>query len=127
MIDHYATSYGLLGSLVNFHPFIISAWGSDIFDFPKKSFLHAWLLRRNLKSADAIFSTSMIMKEEIKKYTNTDPVLTPFGIDTTIFHKMNVAPRREITVGINKSMPYCFSIDLIIPTVISLLGATFIL
>src|SRR4051812_10906244 len=35
---HYATSYGQLGRLSGFHPFIISAWGSDIFDFPKRSF-----------------------------------------------------------------------------------------
>ncbi len=36
--SHYASSYGLLGALVRFHPFIISVWGSDVFSFPKRSF-----------------------------------------------------------------------------------------
>ena len=35
---HYASSYGTLGSLSGFHPRILSLWGSDIFDFPKRSF-----------------------------------------------------------------------------------------
>ncbi|MGC8870836.1 MAG: glycosyltransferase, partial [Brevinematia bacterium] len=36
---HYVSSYGFVGSLLNYHPFIVSVWGSDIFNFPKKSFL----------------------------------------------------------------------------------------
>ena len=34
---HYARSYGLLGALTSFHPYFISAWGSDVYDFPLKS------------------------------------------------------------------------------------------
>ena len=33
---HYASSYGLLGALSNFHPFLISVWGSDVYNFPEK-------------------------------------------------------------------------------------------
>ena len=44
---HYATSYGLLGALSGFHPLIISVWGSDIFNFPRKSFLHKGLIKFN--------------------------------------------------------------------------------
>src|SRR5438105_2510828 len=27
---HYATSYGLIGALSGFHPFVLSVWGSDV-------------------------------------------------------------------------------------------------
>ena len=37
---HYASSYGLLGALANYHPYIISVWGSDVYDFPIKSPIH---------------------------------------------------------------------------------------
>ena len=36
---HYASSYGLLGALTDFHPYVISAWGSDVYDFPRKNIL----------------------------------------------------------------------------------------
>ncbi|NNJ53187.1 MAG: glycosyltransferase, partial [Ignavibacteriaceae bacterium] len=29
--SHYASSYGLVGALSNFHPYLISVWGSDIY------------------------------------------------------------------------------------------------
>src|SRR5690606_21225607 len=79
---HYASSYGLLGRLTNFHPFIISVWGSDIFAFPKKNQIFKALLERNLNSADLVLSTSHIMKAETKKYTRKKILVTPFGVDT---------------------------------------------
>ena len=82
---HFATSYGLLGALSGFHPFVISVWGSDVFDFPKKSFLHKSLLEYNLKKADKILSTSHVMARETKKYTGKEIEVTPFGIDTAKF------------------------------------------
>ena len=49
---HYATSYGIIGVCTGFHPYIISAWGSDVMDFPNKSFLHKLILKRILSKAD---------------------------------------------------------------------------
>ena len=82
---HFATSYGLIGALSGFHPFVLSVWGSDVFDFPKKSFLHRAVLEYNLKKADKILSTSNVMAVETKKYTDKDVEVTPFGIDTVRF------------------------------------------
>src|SRR5579872_6895528 len=31
---HYATSYGMLGAKTGFKPYVVSVWGSDIYDFP---------------------------------------------------------------------------------------------
>ena len=48
---HYATTYGLIGALSGFHPYVLSVWGTDIFDFPNKSFVHKALVRYNLKKS----------------------------------------------------------------------------
>src|SRR5262249_39253213 len=37
---HYGSSYGLLGALSGFSPFVVSTWGSDVFEFPRKSAIH---------------------------------------------------------------------------------------
>lgn len=96
---HYASSYGLLGALSGFHPYIISVCGSDVFDFPNTSFLHKIVLKYNLSVADKILSTSNVMAIETSKYTNKEIIVTPFGIDLdkfkplsvkTIFNKENI-------------------------------------
>lgn len=100
---HYATSYGLLASLLDIHPYILSIWGSDIYDFPKKSSLHEKLLRRNLKKADIILSTSEDMKKEVAQYTDKKVLVTPFGVDIDLFKPLEVERYPDFTVGIIKS------------------------
>ena len=85
MHAHFATSYGLLGALSGFHPFVLSVWGSDVFDFPKKSLLHRKILEYNLKKADKILSTSNVMAVETKNYTDKEIEVTPFGINIELF------------------------------------------
>ena len=65
--SHYASSYGLIGALANFHPFIISVWGSDVFDFPNRSLIHRKVFKYNLSKSDKILSTSNFMAGEIEK------------------------------------------------------------
>src|SRR4051812_21136054 len=33
---HYASSYGLVGALSRFHPFVLSVWGADVYNFPNQ-------------------------------------------------------------------------------------------
>ena len=113
---HYATSYGLLGAMTNFHPFIISVWGSDVYDFPIKSALHKLILKRNLKKADYILSTSNIMKKETEKYTNKEIKVTPFGVDTSKFiPKINENKNKEeIIIGTVKSLEEKYGIEFLV-------------
>ncbi len=100
---HYASSYGFLGALMNFHPFVISVWGSDVIDFPKTSILHKELFKFNLWKADRILSTSRFMADLISKYTSKEIFITPFGIDLELFKpqpKSNFYFKKdEIVVG----------------------------
>jgi len=112
---HYATSYGLLGSLANFHPYILSVWGSDVYDFPKKSYLHKLLLEYNLKRADYIFSTSNVMRKETLKYINKNIEVTPFGVDTSIFiPKERRGDYDKIVIGTVKSLEEKYGIEYLI-------------
>ena len=92
---HYATSYGLLGALSGFKPYILSVWGADVYEFPNKSKLHKRLFRYNLKKASVIMSTSYVMREEIKKYTSKEVVVTPFGVDVAKFSNQPNPAKKE--------------------------------
>jgi L-malate glycosyltransferase len=115
---HYASGYGFLGRMCNYHPFIISVWGSDVFDFPHQSWLHESILRSNLKSADMVLSTSKIMAVETQKYLpQQKPVhITPFGIDTSLFSPSSHTRGCDeyITIGIIKALEKIYGIDILL-------------
>jgi glycosyltransferase involved in cell wall biosynthesis len=112
---HYATSYGLLGALSRFHPFFISVWGSDVFEFPRRSFLHRLLLKYNLEKADRIFSTSRIMAERTMEYTGKKIEVIPFGIDTNLFSPVSKhVHENEIVIGTVKSLEKIYALDVLI-------------
>ncbi|HMR67148.1 MAG TPA: glycosyltransferase, partial [Anaerolineae bacterium] len=105
--SHFATSYGLLGALSGFHPYLLSVWGSDVFDFPRKSFLHQALLRFSLGRADKILSTSQVMAAETKRHTQASVEVTPFGVDLDMFKPFPVESifgSDEIVIGTVKTL-----------------------
>jgi len=112
---HYATSYGLIGSLINWHPYILSAWGSDIFSFPNKSILHKYLIKFNLSKSDFIFSTSNIMALEIRKYTTKDVEITPFGVNIDRFlPKKDENFSKRFIIGTIKTLEKQYGIEYLI-------------
>jgi len=102
---HYATSYGMVGALTGFHPFILSVWGSDVYDFPKRSKVHRRLFQYNLRKADMILSTSQIMREEVLKYTKKEVFVTPFGVDTSVFKAEQVMGKDKDKIYIGTIKP----------------------
>jgi glycosyltransferase involved in cell wall biosynthesis len=87
---HYASSYGLLGRKSKFKPCIISAWGSDVLDFPNKSFIHKNILKKNLLSANVVTATSQLMVDAIRKISSVEAQHIPFGIDLSQFFPQKV-------------------------------------
>lgn len=110
---HYASSYGLLGSLLFRNNFLISTWGSDVYYFPRRSVLHSFLFRIILSRAKKIFSSSKIMAEELALYINRSKVRTvPFGIDAAKFDRKSSKSTSEIlNIGIIKSLEKVYNID----------------
>lgn len=113
---HYASSYGVIGSLLRFHPFIISVWGDDVYSFPKQSRIHLLVFKYILKSADRILSTSGFMANEISKYTNKQLDITPFGVDTEKFvpSKQKKSTDNPIVIGIIKGLEFQYGIEYLI-------------
>jgi glycosyltransferase involved in cell wall biosynthesis len=113
---YYATSYGLLGALCFFKPFLISVWGSDIFDFPNKSMIHKSVLKFNLNSADKILSTSHIMAQETQTYCDKVILVTPFGVDLEKFKMINCSKfiENSIVIGTVKTLSSNYGIDYLI-------------
>lgn len=116
---HYASSYGLLGALSSFHPFVLSVWGSDVYDFPKKSILHKMILKWNLRKADLILSTSNVMARETNKYTDKKIEVTPFGVDLNVFkpyqvHRVIGINNEDIVIGTIKTLESKYGIEYLI-------------
>lgn len=112
---HYASSYGLLGSLLKHKAYFISVWGTDIFDFPNESFVKRAVIKRNLRRAKVICSTSEVMARETKKYTHKQVHVIPFGVDVDRFRSTNreVNPN-ELVFGIVKVLEDKYGISYLI-------------
>lgn len=103
--SHYVSSYGVIGAMTGFHPYVISVWGSDIYDFPKEGALKRKMVEYALKHGDAICSTSEVMKVETAQYTNKYIYVTPFGVDMERFKPMpGLRDESKVTFGIVKTM-----------------------
>jgi glycosyltransferase involved in cell wall biosynthesis len=114
---HYASGYGTLARLVGFHPTVLSVWGADIYEFPRKSALHRWLMRKNLDFADRLLSTSRVMAEEVGRYTQKPIAVTPFGVDIHRFRPKTVASpfsTNDIVIGTVKTLDDKYGIDVLI-------------
>lgn len=116
---HYASSYGLIALLTGFPRLAISVWGSDIFEFPTRSPVHRFLIRRILSEARVIHSTGTVMAQEAKKYTDTPVEIIPFGLDLNLYHpghpendpkERQTAPR----IGTVKSLEKIYGTDILI-------------
>ena len=113
---HFASGYGTLGRLSGFHPNVLSVWGSDVYDFPTKSPLHRALVRRNLRAADWVCSTSRVMAEHTQTlYPLQNLSVTPFGINLKHFlPRPRPGDPTTVTVGTVKTLAHKYGIDLLI-------------
>jgi len=115
---HYASSYGLLGALSNFHPFIVSLWGADVITFPDTSIIHKLIFKFNLKKADRILSTSNFMVKKLSRYSRKPAKVTPFGVDTNIFKPGKRADiltgNYDCVIGTIKGLDWHYGIEYLI-------------
>ncbi len=113
---HYAGGYGLLGILTGYKPLIMTAYGSEVFDAPQRSFLHKKVIQKILRSADLITSSSMMMKKEIDSFLSDDnsTKVVPFGVDTAIFNPLSSSDSDKIKIGCNKHLLPKYGIDILI-------------
>ena len=114
---HYATSYGLIGALSRFHPFVISAWGTDVMKFPQKNFINKTILKYNLRKADAICATSNTIKDFLKPVTDKSIHVIPFGVNVNEFSKKEVNSlfdKNYFVIGSVKNLEVLYNTDILI-------------
>lgn len=111
---HYASGYGTLARLSEFSPYVLSVWGSDVYDFPFKSPLHKRIIRKNILAADRLCSTSRVMAEQVRSLCPeiSKIEITPFGVDTGVFKpSLQKHESGTITIGTVKTLAPIYGID----------------
>lgn len=121
---HYASGYGTTAQLVNFRPWLLSVWGSDVYNFPYKSHIHKWGVVSNLMAADAVASTSHCMAAQTRRLAQSlaEIAITPFGVDCDQFSpvlkqqslKCAQVKNRPIVIGTVKTLAHTYGIDVLI-------------
>ncbi|MGZ4099081.1 MAG: glycosyltransferase, partial [Bacteroidia bacterium] len=114
---HYATSYGLIGALSGFHPYVISSWGTDVMKFPQKNFVAKSILKYNFRKADLLCATSNTIKEYIHSIIDKPVSVIPFGVNVNIFKPKPVDSLFEdnnFVIGSIKPLELLYNNDVLI-------------
>ncbi|MCD6163371.1 MAG: glycosyltransferase [candidate division Zixibacteria bacterium] len=95
---HYASSCGIVAALTGFHPYVLSVWGDDILEFPQKSLIHRWLVKKAINKADYATATSNMLANATKDLINDNKNIKviPFGVDIS-HYKFTVKSPDNIT------------------------------
>ncbi|MCF2555880.1 glycosyltransferase [Faecalicatena contorta] len=116
---HYASGYGTLARMARIPSYLLSVWGSDVYDFPKQNKLKEKILIRNVKYATKLASTSNCMADELRKIMKDeklDITITPFGVDLKNFdaEKYPKEQKEYLLIGTIKALEEIYRIkDLI--------------
>ncbi len=111
---HYASGYGTILRLSRRRPAVLNFWGSDIFEFPNKTLIHKWILKKNIQFADVIVSTSHIMAEEIKRVfpgLKQNIHVVPFGVELEQFKYEQRTLDDIVRLGTCKILSPVYAID----------------
>jgi len=105
---HYVTNYGLFGALCNFNPFVVTAWGSDVFIVPEARFvsmIKKYIAIYTLRKADLITTDSLSSIRTIEGFgVDEEKVkLVIHGVDLALFHPIenNEEFKKELCIPQN--------------------------
>jgi glycosyltransferase involved in cell wall biosynthesis len=113
---HYLTSYGLLGALSGFHPFVASAWGTDVSVGAVRSPILRAAVRLALRRADALCATSQALAALTRPHAPPGaPIhITPFGVDCRIFRPPAERPAGPPRVGSVRALERIYGLDVLL-------------
>ena len=85
---HYASHYGFIAALTNYHPMILTTWGSDILINPGQFRILRYMVQYALKKADLITCDAKHMIKSLEKFgvIHSKIHLIYFGTDTQKFN-----------------------------------------
>jgi glycosyltransferase involved in cell wall biosynthesis len=62
---HFLVEYGFYGALCGFHPYVVTAWGSDVLVEPGRDVLSRLIVKWTLRHADLVTSNNVYMADSI--------------------------------------------------------------
>lgn len=114
--SHQASSYGFLASFVMHPRKILSVWGDDVIEFPKRNFVYRAFIKRSISGAYHITATSHFLKDIVISYSRPakDITVVPFGIDLNRLSPVTRTSNQMVRIGIVKWLTYKYGIDILI-------------
>ncbi len=100
---HRVNSAGWLAAASGFHPFVITPWGTDLYQLPQQSRLARWLAPYVLKHADLVTADANDLLQTARRYgANPDRLhLVQWGVDLAHFYPgpADISLRTELGLG----------------------------
>ena len=100
---HQISSLAYVAPFLNFHPYILSAWGSDILIKPNKSKIFSFLASNSIKNADLLHCDGVKTWQALEKLGAPSDKIARiyFGVDADNFNpkKRSMEFRKRIGVG----------------------------
>src|SRR5207253_4135398 len=62
---HFVVEHGFYGAMVGFHPYVVTAWGSDVLVEPERDPVSKLIAKWTLRRADAVTSNNGYMAERM--------------------------------------------------------------
>ena len=103
MDAHFIIDNGQLAACSGFHPFVVTAWGSDVLIFPRRNFLWRIVAKFVLKRADRVVCDSEVVKKGLLWLgTRPDKIAIIYnGIDTSKFNPQRKDESLKQKLGIS--------------------------
>lgn len=119
---HYVLTHGVIAAFTNYHPLVITAWGSDVVWHRSKTM--PWYLRFAiqyvLKRADLICAASKFLVGQVEAFAGPGKSVKriPFGVDCQLFRPTDnkIFPKRvkEFRIGFVKTLSFIYGPDVLI-------------
>lgn len=116
----YATSYGAMGALSGFHPFIVTPLGTDVLISPGQSVIYRLLLRYVFGCADVITSLAPHVRIAILNLGGMPGKIRElvFGVNTDVFNSISRhIPSGKFVIASTRNFENVYNIPLIIKAV----------
>ncbi len=99
---HFVIDNGLLAAFSGFHPYIVTAWGSDVLVFPRRNFIWRAVAKYVLKRADRVICDSEVVKTGLLSLNTKEEKIARVynGIDTSQFSPRRVDEALKNRLGI---------------------------
>jgi glycosyltransferase involved in cell wall biosynthesis len=103
--SHFVIDNGLLAACSGFHPYVVTAWGSDVLIFPRRNFVWRIVAGYVLKRADKIICDSEVVKTGLLTLGAQPEKITKVynGINTSQFSPAKSDEALKSKLGANGS------------------------